>query len=329
MQKVIDAIMGVLGAIVDVVMDALGLIIKPLFADTAVTFRELGDELFTGFMTRAIEILQMSPDEWNAEGWGYIINTANTVFVAFGSQLVLLFFLISFFNDSIDPQKDIRIETIIKALIKILFAQFLVVYSLEIVTGFFRIVGTFMAYLLKDTIILNSAGIYNMPAWSVDFTSGGGVIVNGTRATDMTTYLQGIGTGYFILSILGALIYLIVMAGAGGVIAYTAYMRFFKIMLIVPYGAVVSATAAGNHSLNHHAFQYYKYILSVVFEAVTIIVAISLFTYMMTGNAFEVIMLSGAHTKVINAFINRALAALLLVGAVKGAGALTQKALGS
>lgn len=326
MQKVIDAIMGVLGAIVDVVMDALGLIIKPLFADTAVTFRELGDELFTGFMTRAIEVLQMSPKDWNAEGWGYIINTAYNVFVAFGSQLVLLFFLISFFNESLEPHKDVRVETIIKALIKILFAQFLVVYSLEIVTTLFGIIGIFMSYLLKDTSILTDSGVYNMIEWESNYSN---IRVNGVWATDMTTYLQGVSTGYFILSILGALIYLIVMAGAGGVIAYTAYMRFFKIMLIVPYGAVVSATAAGGHSLNHHVVQYYKYILSVLFEAVTIIVAISLFTYMMKGNNFQVIQLNSPYANVLETFINRALAALLLVGAVKGAGALTQKALGS
>ena len=326
MQKVIDAIMGALETIVDLVMNLIGLIIKPMFADTAVTFRELGDELFTGFMTRAIEVLQMTPEEWNAEGWGYIINTAYIVFVAFGSQLVLLFFLISFFADSIEPQKEMRLETIIKALIKILFAQFLVVYSLEIVTTLFDIIGTFMNYILRDVSILTNTGDYNMADWDATYSN---IRVNGVWATDMTTYLQGVSTGYFILSILGALIYLIVMAGAGGVIAYTAYMRFFKIMLIVPYGAIVSSTAAGGHSLNHHTMQYYKYIISVLFEAVTIIVAISLFTYMMKGNDFQVINLKSPYANVLETFINRALAALLLVGAVKGAGAITQKGLGS
>lgn len=322
MQKVIDAIMGALETIVDLVMSLIGLIIKPMFADTAVTFRELGDEVFTGFMTRAIEVLQMTPEEWNAEGWGYIINTAYGVFVAFGSQLVLVFFLISFFNESIEPQKEMRLETIIKALIKILFAQFLVVYSLEIITTLFDIIGTFMNYILRGTSILTNTGVYNMAEWEADYH-------NVVGATDMSSYLQSVSTGYFILSILGALIYLIVMAGAGGVIAYTAYMRFFKIMLIVPYGAIVSATAAGGHSLNHHTMQYYKYIISVLFEAVTIIVAISLFTYMMRGNDFQVINLKSPHANVLETFINRALAALLLVGAVKGAGAITQKGLGS
>lgn len=330
-EKAISFLGDIIGKAIDLFIEYL---IQPFAISLVTMFRDVGDRMFSNFMTRAIEILQKSPNDWNSSGWGFIINNANIVFVAFGSQLVLIFFLVSFFNESIDPHRDVRIETIIKALIKILLAQALVVYSADIIQSFFGIASKFMLYIINPSRIgsgaagltlLNSAGDFEMTEWTTTYNAYDkekDVFFLGT----INDYLKGISGSSFALTLIAGLAYMVVMIGAGGVIVYTAYMRFFKIMLIVPYGAIASATVAGNHGASQTAVHYYKYVGSVVLEAVTMIMAIGLYRVINLSSGFEMINLGGDYA-VCDEFVNRALLTLLLVGAVKGAGALTQKAL--
>lgn len=335
MDSFLEKVLNWLGNAIGVVIEwIVAHTLQPLGISLVEMFRDVGDRMFSNFMTRAIEILQKSPNQWNASGWGFVINNANIVFVAFGSQLVLIFFLVSFFNESIDPHRDVRLETIIKALIKILFAQALVVYSADIIQSFFGIASKLMLYIINPSRIgsgaaglslLNAAGEFEMTEWTTYYNAYDkelDVFFLGT----INDYLKGISGSAFLLTLIAGLIYMVVMIGAGGVIVYTAYMRFFKIMLIVPYGAIASATVAGGHGASQTAVHYYKYVGSVVLEAVTMIMAIGLYRVINISSGFEVINLGGDYS-VCDDFVNRALLTLLLVGAVKGAGALTQKAL--
>ena len=94
--------------IIDLIKDALGdflLIIAEWIANLAretlvIPFiqncKTIGDYLFSNFINSAIVVLQKSPSEWNSDGWEFILQNVNTVFIAFGCQLVVLFFFIGF-----------------------------------------------------------------------------------------------------------------------------------------------------------------------------------------------------------------------------------------
>lgn len=322
MDKIIDLIKDALGDFLNIIMEWNGSWIKKTLVIPAIQdCKTIGEDLFSDFINSAIVVLQKSPSEWNSDGWEFILQNVNTVFIAFGCQLVVLFFLIGFLAESIDPRHDVRIETLIKALFKILFAQFLVYNSANIVTGFFQFVSSLtsgvITYKYQEEL---PEWKYQLPEWEI--------VDNVGNLLDFDILLESL-EAIDLLFVTGAsFIYMLVMIGSGAIIAYTAYIRFFKIMLIVPYGALASSTVAGNHALNHTAMQFYKYVLSVVLEAVTIIVAIGLYTSIMAGSQFEIITAKTENMYLLYTFINRSLAALLLVGVVKGSGALTQKVIG-
>lgn len=314
MQKIIETILEFLGDIVGGIVDILvSFLMQTWMIPYVNSCKNFGDSVFSGFVDRAIQVLRQSPEEWNPDAWAFIMQKVNVVFVAFGCQLVVLFFLMGFLQDSVDARRDVRIETIIKALFKILVAEYLVTNSINIVTGLFSFIG--------DLTGGYAGGTYAMPAWAVKDAAG--------ETIEFNTALENMGGGYFLLTLIFALIYMIVMIGSGAMIVYTAYMRFFKVMVIVPYGAIASSTIAGNSAMSHTAMQFYKYVLGVVLEAVTVIVAIGVFSAVAGGTQFEFIQSAAdADAAILLAFINRSLAALLLVGVVRGAGALTQRVLG-
>ena len=316
---------GIINSIKESLVDFVDMIITSLLTWLTETIlvpfvtwcRTFGDDFFSGFIRKAIQVLCQTPKQWNSDGWSFIMETVNVVFVVFGCQLVVLFFLIGFIADSIDPRHDVRIETIMKALFKIILAEYLVCASGEIITTFFGFVGTLTGGYANPS--------FTMPTWQILNASG--------DLIELEQALLEIDFVPLLLTVLFAFVYMLVMLAAGVIIAYTAYMRFFKIMLIIPYGSLASSTVAGNGALSHTAMQFYKYVLCVVLEAVTIIVAIGLYARVMGGTQFNFISTADFNMAedayILIAFLNRALAAILLVGAVKGAGALTQKVLGA
>lgn len=86
--------------------------------------------------------------------------------------------------------------------------------------------------------------------------------------------IKNLGFGEsLIMLILAALLSVIVII-CGFFMIYTVYFRFLKIMVIVPIGSIAFSTMAGNRNVAHTASTYAKYFLSVVFEAVTMALAI-------------------------------------------------------
>ena len=102
----------------------------------------------------------------------------------------------------------------------------------------------------------------------------------------------------------------IVIIICGFFLIYTVYFRFLKILIIVPFGAIALSTISGNRMVSHTATTYARYFLSIVFEAVTMALAI------IVCNALIIYLCEMTFT------------IALTVGTVKGAQGLTSKALG-
>lgn len=189
-------------------------------------------------------------------------------------------------------------------LIRLGLAEWFVANNVTIMKAFFTTIGNLVNAL--------SAGQYTT------------LTIDSTQAE----VIKNLGFGEsLIMLILAALLSVIVII-CGFFMIYTVYFRFLKIMVIVPIGSIAFSTMAGNRNVAHTASTYAKYFLSVVFEAVTMALAIIICNAFInaglpsfTGNYAD-----WAQTLIYLCEMTFTIA--LTVGSVKGAQSLTSKALG-
>ena len=249
-------------------------------------------------------LLGQSPVTFKDGGPWALIEGVEPVFVAVGSSLVVLFFVIGFCSESIDVREEMRFEVILRMLIRLGLSEWLVANNVMIMKAFFNMAGNLVNAL--------SAGGYT--TLTID-SAQAEVIKN-----------LGFGEGLIML-ILAALLSVIVII-CGFFMVYTVYFRFLKIMVLVPIGAIAFSTVAGNRNVANTASAYAKYFLSVVFEAVTMALAIMLCNAFISAGlpAFTGDYSDWAKTLIYLCEMTFTVA--LTIGSVKGAQSLTGKALG-
>ena len=211
-------------------------------------------EIVFGFWNNQVSLvfamLGQSPVHFKGGGpWG-VIEAVNPVFVAVGSSLVVLFFVIGFCSESVDIREEMRFEVIFRMLIKLVLAEWFVVNGATIMKAFFATIGN-----LVNTLTAGSNTL---------------LAINGTQAEIIRNLDFGEGLVMLILSVLLSVIILI----CGFFMVYNVYFRFLKLLVIVPIGSIALATMGGNREVSHTAVTYCKYFLSVCFEAVTMALAI-------------------------------------------------------
>lgn len=265
-------------------------------------------EMVFGFWNRQVSLvfsmLGQSPVSFKGGGpWG-VVESIEPVFVAVGSSLVVLFFVIGFCSESVDVREEMRFEVILRMLIRLGLAEWFVANNITIMKAIFTSIGNLVRLL--------SAGRYTT------------LTIDGTQAD----IIKGLGFGEsLIMLILAALLSVIVII-CGFFMIYTVYFRFLKIMIIVPVGSIAFSTMAGNRNVSHTASTFVKYFLSVVFEAVTMALAIILCNAFINAGlpAFTGNYADWAKTLIYLCEMTFTIA--LTVGSVKGAQSLTSKALG-
>ena len=221
---------------------------------------KLGDKILAlleavfGFWNNQIslifELLGQSPTAFKDGGPWSVISGIEPIFVAVGSSLVVLFFVIGFCSESIDIREEMRFEVILRILIRLGIAEYLVVNNVTIMKAFFTSIGNLVGLLSEG----NRTKL--------------------TIAEEQAEIIKNLGFGEsLIMLILAALLSLIVII-CGFFLLYTVYFRFLKLLIIVPIGSIAFSTMGGNRMVAHTAVTYSKYFLSVAFEAVTMALAI-------------------------------------------------------
>ena len=221
---------------------------------------KLGDKILAlleavfGFWNNQISLvfamLGQSPVSFKGGGPWAVIEGIEPVFVAVGSSLVVLFFVIGFCSESIDVKDEMRFESIFRMLIRLGLAEWFVANNVTIMKAFFTSIGNLVGLI--------SAGTTTQLA------------IDSTQAD----IIKELGFGEsLVMLILTALLAIIIII-CGFFIIYTVYFRFLKILIIVPLGAIACSTMAGNRMVSHTMATYCKYLLSCVFEAVTMALAI-------------------------------------------------------
>jgi hypothetical protein len=265
-------------------------------------------EMVFGFWNNQISLvfamLGQSPVSFKGGGPWAVVEGIEPIFVAVGSSLVVLFFVIGFCSESVDIREEMRFEVILRMLIRLGLAEWLVANNVTIMKAFFTSIGNLVGLL--------SAGQQRT------------LVINSTQAEVIKNL--GFGEGLIML-ILAALLSVIVII-CGFFLIYTVYFRFLKIMVIVPIGSIAMATLAGNRNVAHTANTYVKHFLSVLFEAVTMVLAILLCNAFINAGLPEFIGNYADWTKTLIYLCEMTFTIALTVGSVKGAQSLTSKALG-
>ena len=275
---------------------------------------KLGDKILAlletvfGFWNNQVSLvfamLGQSPVSFKGGGPWAVVESIEPIFVAVGSSLVVLFFVIGFCSESVDIREEMRFEVILRMLIRLGLSEWLVANNVTIMKAFFTSIG--------NLVNLLSGGQYTT------------LTIDSTQAD----IIKNLGFGEsLIMLILAALLSVIVII-CGFFMIYTVYFRFLKIMIIVPIGSIAFSTLAGNRNVAHTASTYAKYFLSVLFEAVTMALAIIICnTFINAGlPAFAGNYSDWAKTLIYLCEMTFTIA--LTVGSVKGAQSLTSKALG-
>lgn len=265
-------------------------------------------EMVFGFWNNQVSLvfsmLGQSPVNFKGGGPWQVVESIEPIFVGVGSSLVVLFFVIGFCSESVDVREEMRFEVILRMLIRLGLAEWFVANNVTIMKAFFTTIGNLVNAL--------SAGQYTT------------LTIDSTQAD----IIKNLGFGESLIMLILAALLSIIIIICGFFMIYTVYFRFLKLMIIVPIGSIAFSTMAGNRNVAHTASSYAKKFLSVVFEAVTMALAIIICNAFInaglpsfTGNYAD-----WAQTLIYLCEMTFTIA--LTVGGVKGAQSLTSKALG-
>lgn len=265
-------------------------------------------EIVFGFWNSQVslvfELLGQSPTGFKGGGpWG-LVESVEPVFVGVGSALVVLFFVIGFCSESVDVREEMRFEVILRMLIRVAVSQWMVSYNVTIMKALFTSCGNLIGLL----------GTNQNMELSID--------------SAQADVIKDLGFGTSIVFLILAVFLSLIVIICGFFLLYNVYFRFLKIMVIVPFGALASSTLAGNRGISNTFVSYMKYFISVVFEAVTMALAILLCNKFLSSGlpAFTGDYEDWAKTLIYLGEMTFTVA--LTVGTVKGAQNLTSRALG-
>lgn len=265
-------------------------------------------EMVFGFWNNQISLvfamLGQSPVDFKGGGPWTAIEAINPVFVAVGSSLVVLFFVIGFCSESVDIREEMRFEVILRMLIKLALAEWFVANNVTIMKAFFSTIGN----------LVNAMTAGTSTTLSIDSTQA--------------DIIKNLGFGEsLIMLILTALLSIIIII-CGFFMIYNVYFRFLKLLVIVPMGSIAFSTMGGNRTVSHTVVAYCKYFLSACFEAVTMALAIIVCNAFISAGlpSFTGSYADWAQTLIYLCEMTFTIA--LTVGSVKGAQSLTSKAFG-
>ena len=211
-------------------------------------------EMVFGFWNNQISLvfalLGQSPVAFKGGGPWAVIEGIEPIFVAVGSSLVVLFFVIGFCSESVDVREEMRFEVILRMFIRLALAEWFVANNVTIMKAFFTSIGNLVGMLSMGT------------------TSD--LAIDAVQAE----VIKNLGFGESLIMLILAALLAIIIIICGFFIVYAVYFRFLKILVIVPLGALAFSTMGGNRTVSHTAVTYCRYFLSVVLEAVTMALAI-------------------------------------------------------
>lgn len=269
-------------------------------------------------------LLGTSPKDFNGgAGWNVIAGNSaiNKSFVAIAGTLVVIFWGIKLCADNCDIRQKITHDTMIKELTILIVTEWLVTNSLTIVNAFFELASKLLSSIGNSTMNIKIPN-------EVKNRLTDGIWNEHETTADAIKALVDYG-----VSAIPSVLFFFVAIGCGTLLIYYAFVRFVKVLLIIPYASLASSTVAGPHSISHTATGYWKYALACILEVVTMKLAIVTVAALSEGNGLHSYFTGVDQDTcmlVICAWtIKTTIMLLALVGAIKESEIITQKVIGA
>ena len=167
-------------------------------------------EMVFGFWNKQISLvfalLGQSPESFKGGGPWAAIEKINPVFVAVGSSLVVLFFVIGFCAESVDIKEDMRFETILRMLIRVGIAEWFVANNVTVMKAFFTTIGN-----IVNTMTPGSISTLKIDKAQADI-------------------IKDLEFGESLVMLIIASLLAVVIIICGFFIVYTVYFRFLKLL---------------------------------------------------------------------------------------------------
>lgn len=212
-----------------------------------------GLKTFSSLTKVAISLLTKTPEEWNSAAW-LNVKDISTAFVAVGSSLVAFFFLMGLFLELNQSRFETKLERVLFDVMKLLIAEYFVVNNFKIVSNFCKLGVKLCGFVIA--------------ASSDDMT------LNVKFPDSFYNHLDELGGGQTFILVIISLIFVGVMICAGGSLVLSSFKRFFKLLVIIPWGSVAASTFAGNNQIATSGVSFWKMTLNTIFETVTMLMAI-------------------------------------------------------
>ena len=146
-------------------------------------------EMVFGFWNNQISLvfsmLGQSPVNFKGGGPWAIIEGIEPIFVAVGSSLVVLFFVIGFCSESVDVKEEMRFEAILRMLIRLGLAEWFVANNVTIMKAFFTSIGNLVNLMTAGTTVTLS-----IDSTQADVIMGGNRTVSHTAVTYCKYFLS-------------------------------------------------------------------------------------------------------------------------------------------
>ena len=272
--------------------------------ETILALLEMVFAFWNNQVSLVFAMLGQTPAEFKGGGPWNAIMSVQPIFVAVGSSLVVIFFVIGFCSESVDVKEEMRFEVILRMLIRLAISEWFVINSITIMKAFFASIGNWVKTL--------------------SFNSSANLSINSTEAE----VIKNLGFGEGLLMLILASLLAIIIIICGFFLIYTVYFRFLRLLVIVPMGAVAFSTMSGNRTVSHTMVTYCRYFLAVCFEAVTMALAIIVCNAFINAGLPTFTSSYADWTKTLIYLCEMTFAIALTVGSVKGAQNLTSKVFG-
>ncbi len=285
---------------------------------------QYGANAFNACCSYAVNLLTMHPDSW-ADGKGYAISkNLSAAFQVIATVLLVVFFLIGLCDEAIDNNKEIRLESVIRLIIRFALSEFLVVNCFMIISGFFTIVDDMLPYINGNASVISGdmSDVYSNLVGQL--SPDNQFTVSPDTSMDFTSAASASISGKAIIYLVIAVIYFFVSFISGCILVFEAFFRFFKILILLPYGTIANSTLAGTNAMRQTAIQFWKYALSVILDAITMLIALRIFAVVFsTIDIFE-----GFIDSDVGKVLTQICFFFVLIGVIKGSSNITKQALG-
>lgn len=217
----------------------------------------MGNGFFNASITICTGFLTENPVNAYPEAWAYVRGLATgPAAIGVANDVFIVFFIITLINYALTVRSKPDPEDILKIIARAFLGKFLVENCVTLIEDFWGVTSNLMNYIVPDNV----------------------QILTGTVLPFLSVEMLG-----FLVNMILAIVYLIVMLVFAFKIISATWKRFIWAYLALPFGSPAFATMVGSGQITSTTKAYIKFIVAIMLEFVAFTILINLLSLMTTG----------------------------------------------